>query len=173
MKPYKSELLGATVYPERRQIYFYGGIFSQWADCSFYSNTVEEHVNCAEQAMMLLKACVFDDPETYDQILATKHPRDQKAMGRKVKNFDKDKWDTVNYAGVVSINYDKFSQNAAWKELLLLTDPYEFIEASPYDKIWGIGMGVDNLDLLDEKKWGQNLLGKAITRARNKILKEY
>jgi len=170
MEYYDSELLGARVYPNREEVYFYGGIFSQWAECTFFSNVVQEEVNCAEQAMMLLKAMTFNDCEAYDQIKLTDDPRKQKAIGRQIQDFDQERWDQINYAGVISINRDKFSQNKAWNELLLLTDPYDFIEASPYDKIWGIGMGIDNPKLLNVDKWGQNLLGKAITRARNEII---
>lgn len=47
-----------------------------------------------------------------------------------------------------------------------------FVEASPVDSIWGIGMAENNPDLLDTSRWGQNLLGKALTELRDKLKQE-
>lgn len=45
-----------------------------------------------------------------------------------------------------------------------------FVEASPYDKIWGIGMDASHPDACTPAKWkGLNLLGKSITTVRNKL----
>ena len=167
---YHSELLGATVYPEEQIIFFYGGIFSQWAECCFTYHPLGVKVNCAEQAMMLAKAKFFNDIDAYEAILKADHPRKQKAIGRQVKNYDENKWSEVRYDIVKYVNYDKFSQNKAWKELLILTRPYLLVEASPTDRIWGIGMGVDNPNLFNYNLWGLNLLGKALTNVRNEML---
>jgi len=170
---YKSELLGATLYPDLKTILFYGGIFSQWAESYFDIDIGEKRVkvNSAEQAMMLKKAHVFNDEETFDLILNASHPRDQKALGRMVKNFDPVVWEDVAYDWVVKVNYEKFSQNKAWKELLILTEPYSLVEASPYDRIWGIGFGEDNPEVFDKRdEWGKNLLGQAIVQARIMII---
>lgn len=177
MKMYKSKLLDATVFPEERLILFYGGIFSQWADCEYNiyigpSNL--ERVNCAEQAMMLYKAHIFRDMETYMNILNADHPRDQKMLGRMVKGFDPVEWDKVALDFVTKSNYEKFRQNLAWGELLLLTDPYELVEASPTDRIWGIGYGEDNPNVFKERaNWGTNLLGRAIMNARDLLIKDH
>ena len=167
---FKSQLLGATVYPKAGYVFFYGGVFSQWAEGKFYCTSLKLDVNCAEQAMMLHKARFFGDMDIYNQLLVTDHPRDQKALGRLVNGFDAASWSKVGFQIVASINIDKFGQSKAWKELLFLTEPYTLVEASPTDKIWGIGMGEDNPDLLNINKWGQNLLGKAITHARGHLL---
>ena len=46
-----------------------------------------------------------------------------------------------------------------------------FVEASPSDGIWGIKMGIKDKGVLDERNWkGQNLLGKALTEVRSKLV---
>jgi len=166
---YDSQLLGAKVYTDEKLVFFYGGIFSQWAKCDFFCQSLDIPVNCAEQAMMLHKAKLFNDEEAYFAIQNNTNPREQKAIGRQIKNWDDKAWDEVKYELVRGINYDKFTQSPAWKELLFFTQSYLLVEASPYDKIWGIGIGVDNPDLLKQETWGQNLLGKAITEVRQGI----
>jgi len=166
---FKSELLGATLYPQDNYIFFYGGIFSQWAKGVFFCQSLDIPVNCAEQAMMLHKARLFKDEEAYFTILNSDNPRVQKAVGRQIKNWDDKAWDLVKFDLVKGINKDKFTQARTWNELLFLTRNYLLIEASPTDRIWGIGMGEDNPEILDTTKWGQNLLGKAITEVRKEL----
>ena len=169
---YYSQLLGGTVYPGPKIIFFYGGIFSQWAPGSFHCNLINHRVNCAEQAMMLFKAKTFGDTESFDRIASTNDPSEQKHYGRMVSNFNAKLWDKVKFDAVCSINYDKFTTHLPWRELLLLTHPYQLVEASPTDRIWGIGMSEQNPDILDASRWGQNLLGRAIIDTRNKIIGE-
>jgi ribA/ribD-fused uncharacterized protein len=167
---YKSELLGATIYPKENLLFFYGGIFSQWASGQFHCYHLKTDVNCAEQAMMLSKAKTFNDMDAYERILLADHPRDQKFIGRNVQNYNEKIWSEVRYKFVLDINRDKFTQAKAWKELLLLTHPYLLVEASPSDKIWGIGLGEDNENVLKREIWGLNLLGKAITEVREELI---
>lgn len=173
---YKSSLMGATIYPffEKGYVFFWGGIFSQWAEGEFYVPFLNQRVNCAEQAMMLAKAKIFKDDETFDKISREILPRNQKQLGREVKNFDPVVWDKMKFSLVKNINYCKYTHPAhmQWKELLFLTHPYTLVEASPNDKIWGIGMDKQNPDLLKTEIWGQNLLGKAITAIRDQLLQE-
>ena len=47
-------------------------------------------------------------------------------------------------------------------------DGKTFVEASPYDRIWGVGLAQDDPAIDDERNWkGRNLLGKAITEVRD------
>jgi ribA/ribD-fused uncharacterized protein len=169
---YKSQLMGATVDMTNKRIYFYGGIFSQWAACSFQDDEGVEY-NCAEQAMMAAKAKLFGDLDSYNAIMDAKSPSTQKALGRGVKNYDNDVWDRYRLPLVREINYWKFSQNPAWREILFLTDGFSFVECSPVDQIWGIGLGEDDPLVRDPKNWkGLNLLGKAIFSAQHRIISE-
>jgi ribA/ribD-fused uncharacterized protein len=173
MKLYKSHLLGGTMDLENKRIYFYGGIFSQWATCKFTDPDINKTFNCAEQAMMYYKAMTFQDGEAMRTVLSESNPSRQKAIGRTIRGYDDEIWNEVKFDIVTRNNLLKFTQNPGWKELLIFTDGYELVEASPYDKIWGVGLGEDNPDILDKSKWqGENLLGKAIIDAREWIIRD-
>lgn len=176
MKKIYSQLLGATLgfgHDETNYILFYGGIFSQWAACTFTVPSLGGlKVNCAEQAMMLHKAKEFNDMEAYDKILNTNDPMVQKFVGRNIKNYNEKIWQEKRLEYVTAINYEKFSQNKTWKELLLLTDGYYLVEASPTDRIWGIGYSEHMADDDNKYDWGINLLGVAISMARDRIISE-
>jgi len=172
-RKYISDIFGATVFPNEKIIAFYGGICSQWASCEFTCHELlpDIKLNCAEQGMMLMKAKEFGDDEAFAQILAADHPSKQKAIGRMVQNFDPDRWDEVGLDYVTKINVSKFSQNFAWNEALKLVPDFTFVEASPVDRIWGVGMSESNPDICDPSKWdGKNLLGVAIMNARDHII---
>lgn len=142
--------------------------FSQWFRCSFTNegNTF----NCAEQFMMHGKAVLFADPEVAEKILAADHPRDHKALGRKVKGFDDAVWKRNREAIVMAGNRAKFTQNPELREVLLATKGTTLVEASPYDRIWGIGLGAKDPRALDPAQWkGQNLLGQILTRLRDEL----
>ncbi len=143
--------------------------FSQWFRCSF---TVGENTfNCAEQYMMHGKALLFDDAEVAVEVLAADHPRKHKALGRKVKRFDDLKWKAAREGIVLAGNRAKFTQNAELLDLLLATQGTTLVEASPYDKIWGIGLAASDPRAQDAKQWkGQNLLGKVLTQLRDELV---
>ena len=106
-------------------------------------------------------------------ILHTQNPKDAKALGRKVRGFDTERWMVGSYAYMVAVNYAKYSQNPRLRDKLLATGDKTLVEASPHDKIWGIGMSENNPNCLDETKWqGMNLLGKALMQVRKQIKQE-
>lgn len=157
---------------------FWGGPFSQWNEDGFEIAGVR--YNCAEQWMMAEKARLFGDTSAETYILRARHPRDQKAAGRLVKGFDKAKWEAIEANGkpycwniVYQGNYAKFTQNPGLKEVLFETAGQTLVEASPYDCIWGIGLGEDNPDAKDQSKWqGTNWLGEVLTQLREDLMKE-
>lgn len=117
--------------------------------------------------MMAEKARHFGDERALRQIMATWSPAEQKAIGRTVRGFDSAEWAKVSYQVVLRGTVAKYGQNSELLELLLATGDDCFVEASPYDRIWGIGMGEDDPRCLDPSQWqGQNLLGRAINEAR-------
>ena len=148
-------------------VFFWGGVFSQW-----YKHNMEIEgtvFNCAEQFMMSMKALRFHDFETNELIMKSKDPREQKALGRKVKNFDPEKWSMVARQMVYRANIEKFS-DPELKAILLSTGDKEIVEASPYDTIWGIGLGENDPDRFDKSKWkGTNLLGIILMEVRKDL----
>lgn len=153
---------------------FWGGECSQWYPSKFYDPTLKMYFNCTEQYMMYHKAMVFNDDEMMDKIMETDNPKTQKALGRKVKNFDADEWNNVCREIVYRGNLLKFSQNRKLFVFLMQNAGKHFVEASPFDKIWGIGLGEDDPDALDKSKWlGTNWLGEAINRVRDTLLVWY
>ena len=124
-----------------------------------------------EHHMMAEKARLFGDPEMLEAILQADSPGAAKKYGRQVKNFDPDIWHQHRFEIVTSGNVAKFAQNAEMKELLLRSGTKVLVEASPRDRIWGIGMGRNNPKAENPREWrGQNLLGFALMEARDRLL---
>ncbi|KAL9642163.1 hypothetical protein ABK040_007168 [Willaertia magna] len=100
-------------------------------------------------------------------------PKKQKALGRKVKSFDNKTWEENRDRIVYEGNYAKFTQHDDLLQELLKHKNVEYVEASPYDKIWGIGLEDTHPDALNKKTWkGLNLLGRVLTQLREDLLQE-
>lgn len=142
---------------------------SQWWKCRFTVNGIE--YSCAEQFMMAEKARMFKDEEMLTMIMQASHPKEMKAYGRAVKNFEHKIWDGACYEIVKQASMAKFSQNPELWDFLKNTKRRILVEASPRDRIWGIGMGKNNPDAECPVKWrGTNLLGFALTETRDWLL---
>ena len=139
------------------------GEFSNWYMGRFTFKDIE--FISSEQALMYCKAILFNDDETAIKILQEKNNKNIKQLGREVKNYDDAVWAEKRYNIMVEILKCKFSQNEELKELLLNTRGCLIYEASPLDRIWGIGS--TNIDDIR----GQNLLGKALMEVRDFIIK--
>jgi len=149
--------------------YFWGSEFSNWYSCIFeYKGHTFFN---SEQAFMWEKARFFDDHEIEKILLSETNPAHAKALGRKVKNFDADMWMAASYPAMIAVNFAKWNSSPVLKELIISTDPKIIVEASPYDKIWGVGLNEDDDLILDEKNWeGMNLLGKALMNVRRELI---
>jgi len=125
-----------------------------------------------EQYMMAEKARIFGDEEILEEILKNKNPKQIKALGRKVRNFDEEVWKKKRYSIILNGNYAKFIQNKELRRFLVETKNRVLVEASPYDKIWGIGMAADDENVENPLQWkGQNLLGFALMEVREEIIR--
>lgn len=142
---------------------------SQWWMCRFEVDGVV--YTCAEQFMMAEKARMFGDSQMLARIMEASHPKEMKAYGRAVQGFDETAWNGACYEIVKRGNLAKFSQNPELWEFLKSTKNRILVEASPRDRIWGIGMGKANPDAQCPLKWkGTNLLGFALTQVRDELL---
>ena len=153
-----------------KHVAFWGSAFSNFYPCSFTEGG--KVWKNSEQCFMAKKAEYFKDMEILEEILKAETPEKAKKLGRKVKNFDAEKWSKVCFDKMYDAVYAKFSQNNDLKELLLSSD-FEgkgFVEGSPFDAIWGVKMDWRNPDIDNEKNWqGQNLLGKVLNKVREDL----
>ena len=147
-------------------------VFSQWWE----GHPFEEHgvqYTSAEHYMMAGKASLFQDDEMLEKIIQARSPAEAKKLGRQVRNFDGQIWDQHSREIVVQGNYLKFSQHPELSEFLLNTGNRIIVEASPRDRIWGIGMGKDNPAASFPSRWrGKNYLGFCLMEVRDKLMKE-
>jgi len=144
-----------------------GSPFSQWHS-SKYNLDGFEYV-CAEQGMMHGKALLFEDEATANLIIETADSRKMKALGRAVTRFNEKIWKQNRENIVYRNNVAKFTQNQNLLEALMRTSG-DLVEASPSDRIWGIGLNPSRAKQVPEHKWpGKNLLGKVLTRVRKDI----
>ena len=142
--------------------------FSQWWPAPF---TLEGHTyGTAEHYMMAGKARLFGDAEMEEKILKASHPKQAKMLGRKAKGFDETAWVAKRFELVVAGNEGKFAQHEDLKAFLLGTGQRVLVEASPVDKIWGIGMKGDDERAEKPQEWrGLNLLGFALMEVRERL----
>ncbi|OAL60866.1 hypothetical protein A6R74_17525 [Halomonas sp. ALS9] len=142
--------------------------FSQWYESPFVKGN--QTYLTAEHYMMAKKAELFGDEIARRKALSSKTPGEAKKMGRSVVGFNKDIWVEIRFEIVVSANLAKFSQNPELKAFLLNTGDRVLVEASPVDKIWGIGLAADDPATSDPYKWqGLNLLGFALMCVRDQL----
>ncbi|MEU4715116.1 NADAR family protein [Micromonospora purpureochromogenes] len=144
------------------------GCLSQWWPAAF---TVDgRRFITAEHWMMWQKAALFGDEETGGRILAAGHPHRAKALGRQVRNFDQAVWEARRYDIVVAGSVAKFGQHDDLRAYLLGTGDRVLVEASPVDRVWGIGLSADDPRAEDPARWrGLNLLGFALMQARETL----
>ena len=159
-----------------KYVFFYGSFLSNFARCKFtwaYMGHIHEFF-CTEQAFMWAKAQYFGDYATAKKILdVIGDPMECKKLGRLVQNYDDEKWSAIRYEVMRDVNFARFNQCSYHYNKLMVPefDGKTFVEASPVDGIWGIKMGIKDKGILDERNWkGQNLMGKAITEVRERLL---
>jgi len=151
-----------------KHVFFWNGIYSQWHKAPMTIDGIE--YNSCEQYMMHQKALLFDDHIIADLIMQEKNPKEQKKYGRQIRNFDKALWEKNCLAIVFEGNLAKFSQNPELKAEMLSTGNKIFVEASPLDNIWGIGLDENAENIDDPSYWlGLNLLGQALTLVKNQL----
>jgi ribA/ribD-fused uncharacterized protein len=141
---------------------------SQWYAQGF--DYKGEYFATAEHWMMAAKARLFGDEINRKAILAIDSPREAKLLGRQVKGFVATQWEKAAFDIVYKGNLIKFSQNEAVSQFLRSTGNTIIVEASPHDRIWGIGMDEHNPKAINPLQWdGTNLLGLALMKVRSQL----
>ena len=164
-----------------RFVLFYQGFLSQFHNSPMVIDNNQYF--CCEQWMMASKAKLFNDEYHLKLILQSNTPKDCKQYGRQVKGFNDQIWKQNREEIVYKGNYAKYSQNKELRNALFQLSFVdngneknyfrEFVECAKNDKIWGIGLHINDWDCDNPNKWkGSNLLGKAISRVRDDLWKQ-
>lgn len=149
---------------------FWTGTFSNWKHASFKDPVSGLVFENSEQCFMYYKARFFHDEKIMEQIARTPLPRENKELGRQIKNFNHSAWDMVCRGYMTYANYLKYAQNEDMKAELLSTIGLHMVEASPVDCVWGIGLAEDNPDAANPLKWrGTNYLGDCLDDVRLRL----
>ena len=124
----------------------------------------------SEALFMYLKAKVFRD-NFIAGIMPRMHYDAAKELGEKVRNFSEDIWSREREKAMYLALKAKFAVDKAYRDTLL-SEEYKgktFVEASPIDPNWGIGLSIT--EAARGEKWkGLNLLGKLHTQLRDEAL---
>ncbi|MFD0308525.1 NADAR family protein [Streptomyces sp. NPDC127119] len=141
---------------------------SQWWPSPFTVDGVEYRT--AEHWMMACKARLFGDAEAERRALDASDPALAKKAGRLVRGFDESVWERERFGIVVEGSVAKFASDGELRGFLLGTGERVLVEASPLDRVWGIGLSADDARASDPTHWqGPNLLGFALMRARERL----
>lgn len=151
------------IYEKEKLVAFFG---SEDFYSNFYNNKVKFYNMLFynnETLFMYLKAKFFKDYGAMDNLLHTFSPLEAKRIGRRIQGYNDNAWNKVRYDVMLIAVFYKLQSNPHIKEHYdnLIKEGYSFVEASSYDKIWGIGLTENNTNILDKSKWrGKNLLGE-------------
>ncbi|MGV9246879.1 NADAR family protein [Streptomyces sp. NPDC003710] len=141
---------------------------SQWWPSPFTVDGVEYAT--AEHWMMASKARLFGDADAERTALRAPNPALAKKAGRLVRGFDEAIWERERFAIVVEGSVHKFAAHADLGAFLLGTGDRVLVEASPVDRVWGIGLAAEDEAAMDPERWrGPNLLGFALMEARERL----
>lgn len=160
MKILHNEAAGLDIFPFFHAKY----VFSNWHQGLLEIRS--RRYTCVEQYMMHQKAMMFGDFDAAKRIMASADPAVHKSEGRGVRGFNEQAWTTAAPAFIREALLMKFTQSKTAYDALMATGPALLVEASPYDKIWGAGLGMDDarLTTVHPRDWpGQNKLGNLLS----------
>lgn len=164
-------------------VFFWKGWLSNFWRCKITATWMEPPIPgwemnvhdffCTEQYFMFMKACTFGDREIGERILNCSTPQEARNLGQKVRGYKDEVWAPIRQQVMFDANFMKYTQNLDLKEKLLNPEwrDKHFVEASPYDRIWAIGLGEEDPACDNPKNWkGTNLLGQCLDGVRKTIL---
>ncbi len=102
--------------------------------------------------------------------MSAKSAGEMKALGTKVNKFNPEVWAKSVMDIAINCLHAKFTQNNNMANCLLATGDNVLVEASPNDKLWGIGIYMfDPMIITKQSLWGENVQGKALMQVRKTI----
>lgn len=127
----------------------------------------------SEQGVMYRKAMLFGAERIANLILEASSPKACKELGRsKAIPFNEEVWAANRERIYEEVLYDKFSKSPL-KQAIIRSWGSLLAEASPYDKIWGIGLRWGDPLATQPDRWpGKNLLGQVLMRVRDRLIAE-
>lgn len=144
------------------------GYLSNWYPVKFTVDSVA--FSSMEQFMMHKKAVYFGDYNIAKRILASNDVAYIKELGRLVSNYNESYWNGIRQIVVFEGLLAKFSQNESLKKQLKATNGSILAECAVKDRIWGIGLSMNDPNRLDINRWkGQNLLGYTLMMVRERL----
>lgn len=146
-------------------VLFFGSkdVCSNFYPCTIYYDGRE--FSSSEQLFMYLKAIFFRDNVMANNILKAKTPKEAKSYGRMIRGYDSNLWNKERDNCMIAALTAKYGSCLEFRRFLEKHRDKIFVEASPYDKIWGIGLSETDSNATNPQKWlGENRLGKCINR---------
>ena len=153
-----------------KYVFFWSGLFSNFAPIKEGIEFDGFRFPTSEHIFMYIKAKTFNDNEIAEKIKGAPDPKTAKNLGRKVRGFNEEVWKKHRENAMKTAVQLKLDTSSEFRNELL-KEKYRnktFVEASPYDCIWGIGMSMDDPNVNNERRWrGLNLLGNILTKLRD------
>lgn len=144
------------------------GYLSNWYLSDFSVDGIE--FTSMEKFMMYRKAICFGNEAIAKEILASKDVAYIKKLGRLVANYNENIWNGLRQLIVYEGLRAKFTQNYFLKQKLLDTQDAMLAECAVKDRIWGIGLSVNDPMRFDINAWkGKNLLGYSLMMVRDNL----
>jgi ribA/ribD-fused uncharacterized protein len=124
----------------------------------------------SEQYIQAKKSSLFKSPEVTAKIMASSNPGEMKRLTKNLPNFCQKTWEENAQEIAHTAILHKFQQNKNLLQYLISTGDKVLVEASPYDKWWGIGLDKDEKNILGKKmSWGKNVQGSILMRVRREM----
>lgn len=144
------------------------GALSNWSKHSISADGLV--FKTAEHYMMYHKATIMGDSDSATRVLASPSPYEAKRIGRQVRNWDEARWASERERVMLEGLWLKASQHKEIKQLLMESGDCILAEASPFDRIWGIGLAAHDKAAACPGEWkGLNLLGNTWMKVRDAI----
>ena len=92
----------------------------------------------------------------------------------KRNGFDHVGWAEIKRGIMVDVCFAKFSQNRPLRLALLSTVGSTLVEASQYDRFWGIGLHINDPNVVNPNNWrGANTLGQVLGEVREMLVRGF